>query len=377
MKFTSIPGLLREKSRLQALFAKNRIPHALLFTGGEGSGKLALALAFSSLIQCKNPIDNEACGECDQCNKTFKLIHPDIHFFFPLSGGKEVSSLEYVGEWRNAVLSNPYLNSTFWQEKIEIENKLLNITATECRLMVSQLSMTIYEGHKRILFVWLPEYLGKEGNILLKLIEEPPANSIILLVSENPSALLPTIQSRCQTLPISPFIDEDIRHQLQDRGAKDEKLIRNILSSAEGNLFLAIKMLEDQVNPQVEKMMQWLRLCLKNNAKGIQDWCENIANEGRDGQRQFLVFGLSLLEHILTYKVSQQEFPAYNPEDWKSIKGLANLLEYSDIEILETLFTDHISFVERNAHAKILFTALSINISQVLNKKKVEMMEMM
>lgn len=348
----------------------------MIFSGGEGCGKLSLALAFSSLIQCENPTDLEACGLCDPCKKTFKLIHPDIHFFFPLSGGKEVSSVEYVGEWRNAVLSNPYINATCWQEKIEIENKLLNITATECRLMVSQLSMTIYEGKKRILFVWLPEYLGKEGNILLKLIEEPPANSLILLVSENPSALLPTIQSRCQTLSVSPFTDDDIRQQLISHGAKDEKLIRNIISASEGNLFLAIKMMEDQVNPQVEKMMHWLRLCLKKNSKGIQEWCESIADEGRDGQRQFLLFGLSLLEHILTYKASQQEFPAYNPEDWKSIKGLANLLEYSDIEIIESLFTDHISFVERNAHAKILFTALSINMSQVLNKKKVEMMEM-
>lgn len=376
MKFSSIPGLSGEKSRLQALYDKNRIPHALIFAGGEGSGKLALALAFSSLIQCEKPVNMEACGICDQCNKTFKLIHPDIHFFFPLSGGKEVNSMEYVGEWRNAVLSNPYLNTTYWQEKIEIENKLLNITATECRLMVSQLSMTIYEGKKRILFVWLPEYLGKEGNILLKLIEEPPANSLILLVSENPSALLPTIQSRCQTLLVSPFTDHDIRNQLLSHGPKDEKLLRNIVSSAEGNLFLALKMMDDQANPQVEKMMQWLRLCLKNNSKGIHDWCENLTEEGRDGQRQFLLFGLSLLEHILTYKASQQEFPAYNPEDWKSIKGLANLLEYSDIEILESLFTDHIAFIERNAHSKILFTALSINIGQVLNKRKVELMEL-
>lgn len=351
------------------MYKNDRMAHAMIISGGEGTGKLAMALALTALVECEKPIEDEACGNCSQCQKTFKLIHPDVHFFFPFTGSK-TKTADDMAAWRAAILENPYLNASHWQDVIEKENKLLNIPADECRAMIHELSLTIYEGKKRILFIWLPEYLGKEGNILLKLIEEPPPNSLILLVTENPAYLLSTIQSRCQLLAISPFKDEDVRMTLMQKGAKDEKQIRNIISSAEGNLFLALNLLQNQHNPQVEKMMAWLRLCLKNNAKGIQEWCDEIAEEGRDAQRQFLLFGLGLLDHIVHYKVAQEEFPAYNPEDWKSIKGLANLLSFDDIALIKDLFSDHASYIERYAHAKILFTALSINLGQVLNKKQ-------
>ncbi len=370
MRFTDIPGLYASKQKLQKLVKNERIPHSMIISGPDGSGKLALALAFVSYVQCLSPIENEACGKCNACQKTFKLIHPDVHFYFPLSG-KENTSDSLGVQWRKAVLENVYLNANHWQDIISKENKLLNINAEECRSMLKKLSLTIYEGNKRVLLIWLPEYLGKEGNILLKLIEEPPANSLILLISENPALLISTIQSRCQALSVPPFSDEEIRSQLIL--VPDEKIKRNIISTVEGNMYEALKMVEDQTNPQVEKMLSWLRICLKNDASGITKWSEAMAGEGRDAQRQFLQFGLRLIEYVFRYKITEVQEEVFQPEDWRGIKGLASQLSFENIEQINDLFNDHIIFIERNANPKILFTALSINLSQIFNKRQPEL----
>ncbi|MBP7803374.1 MAG: hypothetical protein KA109_17230 [Saprospiraceae bacterium] len=370
MKFSDIPGMETEKKRLVAFVQQDRLPHALLIHGPEGSAKLALALAFSSYLMCENPQDGQACGECLACLKTFKLIHPDIHYFFPLSG-KENKCDECMPDWRRAVLENPYLTAPHWQEIIAKENKLLNISADECRIMVKKLSLTIYEGKYRILLIWLPEYLGTQGNILLKLIEEPPANSLILLVTESVQSLIATIVSRCQTLAIPRFTDENIKVTLSKFGLKDDLLITNIARTAEGNMYEAIRMGSDQTNPHSEQMIRWLRLCFKNKANELISWCEDFATEGRDTHRQFLKYGLNFLDQILRYKVTGQEISGFNPDEWKGIKGLSTQLEIEDIRLMSELFNDHIVYIERNANPKILFSALSLNIHQLFSKQKV------
>lgn len=367
MRFSDIPGLPDAKQKLLALVTQNRLPHALLINGPEGSGKLALGLAFAAFVQCEQS-DLDACGVCNACVKTFKLIHPDIHYFFPISG-TDATTDESLNDWRKIVLHNPYLNANQWQAAIEKENKLLNISAKECKNMVKKLTMTIYEGKRRILLIWLPEFLGVQANILLKLIEEPPANSLIILVTESVQSILPTIVSRCQTLNITGFDDQEIMTALQQTGIKDATLLRGITRVVEGNMMEALNLAIDQANPHSEKMISWLRLCFTRKAEDLLVWIEQFASEGRDIHRQFLKFGLKYLEQILTYKITQKEEDNYNLDEWKGIKGLAKQMTLSDITHLETLFSNHIYFVERNAHPKILFTALSINVGQVLNHR--------
>ena len=370
MRFQDIPGLEGEKKRLRSFVTNDRLPHAMILHGPEGSGKLALAIAFSNFVQCLSPIDEEPCGQCNACIKSFKLIHPDTHFYFPLSGGKDYTVIEYTNEWRNAILSNPYLNTTHWQETIEKDNKLLNISAAECKNMVRTMSMTIYEGKHRILFIWLPEYLGTQGNILLKLVEEPPENSLILFITENIQALLPTLVSRCQSVSIPSFTDQEIKKSLTKIGIKDESMILNIAKTVEGNLFEALNMAREQINPHSEKMIHWMRLCFKKKADDIIQWCDSFASEGRDMHRQFLKYGLKYIEQVLYYKISQSETEGFSPDEWKGIKGLAQQLTIEDIQLIEQLFSDHMYYVERNAHSKILLTGLSLNLSQILNHTK-------
>lgn len=377
MKFADIPGSRGEKEKLLSLKRQGRLPHALLLSGPEGSGKLALGLAFIQYLLCTAPTPYDSCGKCPACSKTSKLIHPDVHLSFPYPGIKENLSDEFLVPWREKVLHNPYLNANGWQEAIEKENKLFNIPVRECRNILKKLSLTLYESNLRILLIWLPEYLGKEGNVLLKLIEEPPAATLILFVCENKELILPTILSRCQSLAVSAFTEEDIKYMLLKSGLKDESAISTIILSAGGNMMDALKMSEDQTLPHVDNMIKWLRLCYKGQAEDLISWVEQFAGQGREYHRQFLKFGLKFIESVLGYKIRETIDEGYKPEEWKAIKGLANQMAVEEMQIISNLFDDHIYFVERNANPKILFASLSLNVKQLLNHERVKSFDIM
>ena len=371
MKFSEIPGLSAEKEKILFLIRQERLPHALLISGPEGGGKLAFCLALCQYLQCENPGPADSCGLCSACQKSRKMVHPDVHFSFPVSGTNVLSDA-LLQDWRQTVIENPYLNISMWQDVSGQENKLSNISSAECRNMLKKLSLTIYEGKIRILLVWLPEYLGKEGNILLKLIEEPPPDSLILLVAENSDLLLPTILSRCQSLGIPLFRDEDVRVLIVQSGLQDEGLARNIVRTAEGNMMEALRMIKDQVHPHSEKLVRWLRLCYKGDAAELLSWVDDFAPLGRDVHRQFLKFGLRFISQVLKYKIDPAEEETFSQDEWKGIKGLAVRLEIDEIQTITTLFDEHIYFVERNANPKILFTALSLNLRDVLNHREIK-----
>src|ERR1017187_1675453 len=201
MLFSEVIGHYALKNKLLANLKSGKVSHAQLFLGQSGWGSLALALAYAQYVNCTNPGENDSCGACDNCRRMASLQHPDLHFSYPViarkSGTKPVS-LEYIEEWRKAVLDNPYMDYAQWMQVIEAENKQGNITADECRDIIHKPSLKpMYDGYK-ILIMWLPEYLGKEGNILLKTLEEPAPNTLMILIAENEENILQTILSRTQ-----------------------------------------------------------------------------------------------------------------------------------------------------------------------------------
>jgi DNA polymerase III subunit delta' len=383
MHYHSTPGLEKEKKILLTLVTNNRLPHAMIFSGPEGCGKLPLALALIAHIQCDTPRPSGACGQCGSCQKTFKLIHPDVHFYFPKTSIPKTKDDQMqekqagiLQKWRASVLENPYMTGHQWHQSISQENKLMNITANDCREMIRKFSLAVYEGRKKILLIWLPEYLGAEGNILLKLVEEPPEDSLILLVTDQIAWILPTLLSRCQQLPVPPFADADILTELKKKGELDAKALASIVPLAEGNMAEALQLIESQANPKVDRLLQWWRFCFKMNTEGMSQWVETIATEGREKQRDFLKFSLGFLDHILIYKATNQELDRFAPEQWKGIKGLAQQLSFDDMQQLMDLLSAHYQFIERNANPKILFMALSINIAQIFSNRKVHRFEL-
>ena len=204
MQFAQVIGQDHLRDNLTDMVRRNRLSHALLFLGHEGAGALPMALAFAQYVVCENK-GADACGVCSACVKAGSLVHPDIHFSYPVipkkSGDKPASS-DYGAEWREFISQFPYGNAYDWLQFIGAENKQGNITAQECNEIIHKLSLKSFESGYKILLLWMPEYLGNEGNKLLKLIEEPPADTLFLLVAENESLILPTILSRTQLVKI-------------------------------------------------------------------------------------------------------------------------------------------------------------------------------
>ncbi|RMG84042.1 MAG: hypothetical protein D6714_08740, partial [Bacteroidetes bacterium] len=222
MLFNDVLGQQAAKDSLRQMAMSDRVAHALLFAGPGGSGSLSLALAFAQYLLCARPTPTDACGQCPHCLKAAKLIHPDIHFSFPTIG-TNVKSDHFLPQWRQAMATNPYLSLNDWLQKIGAENKQGNINKEECLNIIRKMSLKTFESPRKVLIIWRPEFLGKEGNRLLKLIEEPPENTHFILVAEQPDQILNTILSRCQLFKIPALTDSDIVAGLRQWKHLDEE----------------------------------------------------------------------------------------------------------------------------------------------------------
>src|SRR5688572_13737850 len=269
MQVKDILGQLEVKNNLVELVQHNRLSHALLFISREGDGGLPLSLAFAQYIVCNSvnkrqagaagsslfgestsPASNapnlaESCGVCAACIKAGQLVHPDIHFSYPVVTKKTGSppiSTDYISEWREFIKNYPYGNVYDWLQFIGAENKQGNITAHECNDIIRKLNLKSFESEYKILVMWLPEYLGNEGNKLLKLIEEPPANTLFILVAENESLILPTILSRCQVVRIPALETADIETALIERNKTEATIARQVAGVSEGNYREALQL---------------------------------------------------------------------------------------------------------------------------------------
>ena len=229
MQFKDIVGQEALKTKLIQTVKEGRISHAQLFLGNAGYGSLPMAIAYAQYVSCENRNDTDSCGNCPSCHKYQKLIHPDLHFVFPVNSTKSITSDKkpvsdhFINEWRSIISSDLYFTEQDWYETIGIENKQGIISANEADRIISKLSLKPYEAKYKIMIIWLPERLNiASANRLLKLIEEPPANTLFLLVSENAGQILRTIYSRAQQIKLSPIEDKPILDTLISKGIADK-----------------------------------------------------------------------------------------------------------------------------------------------------------
>ena len=302
MQFHSITGQKDTKEHLVQMIQHNRISHALLFLGKEGGGALQLAQAFAQYIVCEKvnrrqtahnrphtpgpslfgepePIEehnltynqqlsplSDSCGECPACKKATALIHPDIHFSYPVitkKAGEKPTSADFIKEWREFVVQSPYGNVYDWLQFIGAENKQGNITAAECESINKTMSLKSFESEYKILIMWKPEFLGKEGNKLLKLIEEPPPNTLFIFVAENEDLILPTILSRTQLVKIPLLSNVEIEAALELKERVSVQKARQIAVLAEGNYREALQLLQHAEDDWQAMLRDWLNAILK------------------------------------------------------------------------------------------------------------------
>ncbi|HLZ86497.1 MAG TPA: hypothetical protein VKQ52_04640 [Puia sp.] len=374
MAFTSVIGQGQVKQHLVELIQGNRLSHALLFLGQEGSGALPLALAFAQYVVCEHPRDGDACGVCPPCVKASQLIHPDIHYSYPVipkkAGDKPVST-DYGAEWREFIAQYPYGNAYDWLQFIGAENKQGNITAQECNDIIHKLSLKSFESGYKILLMWMPEYLGNEGNKLLKLIEEPPANTLFLLVAENESLILPTILSRTQLVKVPLPETAEIERALVERAGLGVEQARQTAVLCEGNYHEALQLIRHADEDWQGVLREWLNAILKNGPIAQVKWIDEISKSGRERQKQFLRYFNHLLEQAIRLRyIDGGGVPI--PEGERDIALRLNKI--ADVgqqrAIIEEL--DRAAYyIERNAHAKMLFHALTIKVYHILADRKV------
>jgi|TARA_R110000737_G_scaffold236601_1_gene248991 DNA polymerase-3 subunit delta' len=377
MFFKDIPGKFAEKKYLVATVQEERLAHAQLFLGRSGAGQLAFALAFTSYLLCKNRTADDSCGACSACIKTHKHIHPDVHFSYPVvkmdgKQRKDVTSNDFLPQWRKAISANPFLDMNTWLDDLNVENGQANINVKECVEIVKKLSLKTFEAEHKILIMWMPEYLRNEGNRLLKLIEEPPDNTIIILVAEKQEQILNTILSRVQLLKIAPFSDEEISNYLTEELKVASAEINQITGLASGDLNTAIHLANhDNVNYS-DALFQWLRIAYKMEPVELGQWVTEVSRWGRENQKHFLEYGLHFFREYLFSLITGKDNTRLSLEEKETATKMTKLLDVSKTENIISVLNDCIGAVERNANPKILFLADSMTIGRIMRNAKVD-----
>lgn len=381
MLFSDIYGLDNIKKHLTQSVDNGRIPHAQLFIGPEGSGTLPMAIAYTQYILCKN-INGENSGGVEGCNLKFNNIsHPDLHFAFPVTTSDKVKSKPvsnfYLEEWRQLISQQPYGNLFDWYKLLGVDNKQGLISVEEAHEIVKALTLKSYEGGYKVMIIWMADKMNiAAANKLLKLIEEPPNQTIFILITENEDQIISTIKSRCQLLHFPPLSESVIKNALIKNFSLEESVATKIAHQANGNYNKACDLVyHDSEDTQFEDwFVFWIRSAFKakGNKSAIHDlisWSEEIAKIGRETQKKFLRFCLDFFRQamLLNYKADELVYIEPKTEKFK-LENFAPFVHGNNILEISDELQDAIYHIERNGNSKIILTDLSIKLTRLLHK---------
>ncbi len=368
MQFKDILGQETVKKNLIQTVKDERISHAQLFLGPEGSGSLALAIAYAQYICCESKEANDSCGVCASCRKYNKLVHPDLHFSYPFFAKKpEENASTFIEEWRKSFLNNPYLGLDEWRDQLNADNKQANINIAEAHSIISKLSLKPFESEYKVLILWLPEYLEKEGNALLKVIEEPSQKTLFLLVAQNQDQILNTIISRTQLVKIPKLKNEEIEDYLSSQKGLKPDQAKQLAYLSNGNLQTALQLLTTQDNDYHEVFLQWLRSCWQNNGLKIVEYTEGeLAKMGRENQKNFLRYGINLMRECMLFIAETPGLIHLPEKELEFISKFSTVLDLAKAEAISEELERAIYHIERNANPKILFLDVSLVLVKIL-----------
>lgn len=353
---------------------EGKVSHAQLFAGPEGCGGYALALAYARFINCENRSETDSCGVCKSCLKYDKLIHPDLHFVFPVVKGKKSSepvSDTYIAEWRAITSASPFFTLTNWLDSLETGNAQGMIYTAEASEIIKKLNLKSFESDFKIMIIWLPEKMHQTpANKLLKLIEEPPEKTIFLLVSEEPDKIIPTIISRCQMVKIPKFSISDITGYLIEKYNLDHAKAADFARVSNGNICRAAElcMSEEAFHENLERFRQLMRLAYKRDVLSLISWAEEIASTGREAQKSFTLFSLRLLREnfMLTMDQARNNLVFLSGEEASFSEKFHAFINQNNVHPLAGEFNLAYSHVEANGNAKIIFLDLSLKIARLI-----------
>ncbi len=374
MNFSQIPGQKAVIDRLRNSVAENRVSHALLFYGPEGSGKFAIALAFARYISCENRSAEDACGKCPSCSKYDKLIHPDLHFVFPVIKKKsntEPVSDHFISQWRQMVLRSPWFSLATWTEAMEVANEQALIPVAESAEIIRKLSLKSFESDFKIMIIWLPEKMNAEtANKILKIIEEPPARTLFILVSEEDDKLLPTITSRCQHIRIPSIPSEDLSAHLVTAMGVDPVRAPEIAAIANGNLVRAMELIREDDNSAVylDRFTRLMRTAWTRDIHALVTWSEETAALGRERQKSFLSYSLRMIREnfILNFNGRENKLVYLTRAEDEFSDKFHPFINEKNISALNREFNLAYAHVESNGNTKMIFLDLALKTMRLI-----------
>ena len=392
MLLSEVIGHEKLKQQLVEMVQHQRLSHAILFVGPEGAGALPLAIAFAQyIVSLPNSNVNAAGGDLfgapepaipkvyspeeiaalPAYHRASQLMHPDLHFSFPSitekPGSKNLSA-NHIEAWREFINGYPYGNVFDWLQSINAENKQGNISADECAEIIKKLSFKSFESAYKVLVMWMPEYLGKEGNKLLKLIEEPPDNTIFLLVANSDEQILPTILSRCQYIKVPRLTKDEIEQALIQKEHLEPRKAAQIASISDGNYREALHLVQHSDSDFLALIREWLNAILKGGPLAQMKWVEETSKMGREPQKQFLKYFNNLLEQSIRLKILGGEINL-DPTLKDFALRINKIAGIGQLEAIIQELDKAVYHIERNANPKMLFMALGIKFYHIIQNK--------
>ena len=378
MQFKSIIGQEKVKARLLTSIRENRVAHSQLFLGSEGSGSLALAIAFGQYINCPNRTATDSCGTCPSCVKFQKFIHPDLYFFFPVVSTKSVkkpTASIFLNEWREYLTrGNAYATQSGWYEYLKVGNKQGLIRVADAAELIQKIAFKSFEAEYKIAIFWMAEKMNMEAsNKLLKTLEEPPEKTLIFLIAERYELLIATVRSRAQIVKIPPLKEAEIAAELILQKKLGENQAAQLAMLAKGSWNRAVSLLEnvDDIESNFKQFRQWLRYCFQpKNFVELNKFNGEMGRMGREKQKSFLQYGLETVHTSIMLNEGHKSNLKKNDEEMGFSEKLAPFVNSANQVEMYKLFNEAIYHIERNAHGGILFTDLSFKLIDLFMEGK-------
>ena len=375
MFFKDVIGQEEAKQRLIREVRDGKIPHARLFCGGEGIGKLPLVIAYARYLSCEHRGETDACGTCPSCVKFNKLAHPDLHFVFPVikkKSSKDTISDDFLPEWRNLLTDTPYFNFGHWLKEMGAENQQAQIYVRESDEILRKLSLKSSQGGYKVMIIWLPEKMNVEcSNKLLKLLEEPPLQTVFLLVSEEPDLLLTTILSRTQRFQLHGIDEEAIAQTLIQRFGLQESDAKSIAHRSEGNFLKALETihLNEENKLFFDLFVSLMRLSYQRKIREMKQWSEMVAGLGRERQKNFLMYCQRMIRENFIYNFKEPSLIYMNNEEQTFSSRFAPYVNEQNVMGIIDELNEAQRHIEQNVNARMVFFDFSLKMIVLLVQK--------
>lgn len=366
MKFSEIPGHESTKDRLRAMCATGHIPHALLFEGQAGIGKMMLARAFAQYVHCQNPdSDGDACGVCPACRQHESFNHIDTIYIYPVVKGKSSKALsdDYAADWREFLTDSPWMDFNEWRDRLGSTTRP-SIYVEESQELIHKLNFTAHRSRYKIVLIWLPERMGLEcANKLLKIIEEP-SDTIFLLVSDNSAEIIPTIYSRCQRIEMKRLPDETVASYLSKNFAISGEDAMAIAHISEGSVVRALAAIkaDSESKKNLELFMSLMRLAYQRNVKAMKEWSSDVAKYTREQQIAFLTYCERMVRENFILNIHESRLIYLNHDEAVFSSRFSPFINERNVMKIIEVLNDAITDIAGNANSRIVLFDLSIKM---------------